>query len=369
MRKTFIFLIVATLAAFGASCNRDDNVSSKETDPTQLIVKANKTEIIEGEAVNFTVILNGKIEKDAELFNGNEKIQSKQFFQKPGKYTVIAKKSGAKNSTPMKIIVQDINDAKKGKFKKLNISVESLDVNINEEVKFKVTDGENEVTNVEITSPDLPDGTVIKDGIWKPKNSGVYTFIASKEGYKRSSSIFIVVAQRPLTKNFFDYQGIQHPIDMAIFLYNSEKEIGDTTYDTYNLQLSLFHRNKLVNWIVINVSYPRADPNVVTLPTDGVDPIINSTETLFAVNRDNIFIYGSNDFTLKVQNLEPFKTVDEKELKAPHGIITFDFGLKESTDRFTGNFEGPVRLFQEEPYSVSNSNTDFKLLRQKLKEK
>lgn len=193
MKKLFMFLAVAGLATFGASCSSDDNSDEPvKVEAGQLAVKADKTEINVGDSVKFSVTLDGKEEKGSELFIGDEQIYTPHKFEKAGEFEVVAKKKGAKDSAAVKITVKGEGEEVPGDKKTLVLTPDKLEVFVGGEVKFTVTDGEAAVSGVKITQVG---GAALTSDVWKADKVGTAKFVAEKEGYGKSNEVSVVVAE------------------------------------------------------------------------------------------------------------------------------------------------------------------------------
>lgn len=188
-----MFLAVAGLATFGASCSSDDNSDEPvKVEAGQLAVKADKTEINAGDSVKFSVTLDGKEEKGSELFIGDEQIYTPHKFEKAGEFEVVAKKKGAKDSAAVKITVKGEGEEVPGDKKTLVLTPDKLEVFVGGEVKFTVTDGEAAVSGVKITQVG---GAALTSDVWKADKVGTAKFVAEKEGYGKSNEVSVVVAE------------------------------------------------------------------------------------------------------------------------------------------------------------------------------
>lgn len=192
MKKLFMFLAVAGLATFGASCSSDDNSDDPVKVESQLAIKADKTTVKEGESVSFSMTLDGKEEKGSELFIGEEQIYTPHKFETAGEFNVVAKKKGAKDSAAVKITVTKGDGETPGETKTLVLSPDKLEVFVGGEVKFSVTDGEAAVSGVKITEVG---GSALTGDTWKAAKVGTFKFVAEKEGYGKSNEVSVVVAE------------------------------------------------------------------------------------------------------------------------------------------------------------------------------
>lgn len=192
MKKLFMFLAVAGLATFGASCSSDDNSDDPVKVESQLALKADKTDIKEGESVKFTVTLDGKGETAAELSIDGVKIDSPHTFKKEGQYNVVAKKKGAKDSAAVKITVAKGDGETPVETKTLVLEADLLEVNVGDKVTFKVTDGKDAVKDVVITEVG---GKAVAKGVWTAEKPGTFKFVATKDGFEKSNEFSIEVIE------------------------------------------------------------------------------------------------------------------------------------------------------------------------------
>lgn len=178
MKKLFMFLAVAGLATFGASCSSDDGGTPP---PKDLTLSADKTSVKVNETVTFTAS-----EKDAEIYVGDKKISNSTKFDKEGSYNVVAKKKGFKDSNVVKITVT--KDGVPAKTLKLTAPAE---VSVGDDVAFVVKDQDGAaVTGVQFKIA----GNVVANP-WKPTAVGTYEVTASKEGYTDGKATVKVIAK------------------------------------------------------------------------------------------------------------------------------------------------------------------------------
>ncbi len=188
MKKLFMFLAVAGLATFGASCSSsDDNGGGK--DP-QLTLKADKTSIKVDETVKFTVEVAGKAETGAELYKDGTKIANPYKFTEEGEFNIVAKKKGALDSQAVKITVT--KDGNGGKEKTLTLTADKTAVKVGEKVTFTVKDNEGTV----ITDATIKQGNVtVEGGSWTATATGTFKFKATKTGYTASGEVSVEVTE------------------------------------------------------------------------------------------------------------------------------------------------------------------------------
>lgn len=184
MKKLFMFLAVAGLATFGASCSSDDGGGGD--DQKTITLSADKTSVKVNETVTFTAS-----EKDAEIYVGDKKISNSTKFDKEGSYNVIAKKKGFKDSNVVKITVTKGDVVTE---KTLKITASAPEVGIGDNVTFTVKDQDNkDVTDVVIKA----NGTTVSNP-WKTTEAGSFEVVVTKDGYKDGKTTVKVVRKGTL---------------------------------------------------------------------------------------------------------------------------------------------------------------------------
>ncbi len=190
-----MFLALSGLVTLGVSCSSDDN-SSDEVKEGQLAVTPDKTEIKEGGSVKFTITLDGKADTSAELFIEDTQIYTPHKFDKAGKYNVVAKKKGAKTSAPVTITVNEKDGGTDPVEKTLTLKADNISVKVGGTVTFTVTDGTAAVADPVIK---IVGGEAIKGASWTATKAGEFKFVASKEGFKDSKEVLVIV-EEPATE-------------------------------------------------------------------------------------------------------------------------------------------------------------------------
>ncbi len=184
MRKLFMFLAVAGLATFGASCSKSDN-SKPDPDKKQLSISASPNGTIEeGTSVTFTAKVDGKEESGAEFHVDGKKVANPYKFEKEGSYKVVAKKSNFNDSNAITITV-----TKKGEpgVKSLVLTGPS-EAKVGADVTFVVKDNNGAsvggyklmLNGAEVANP------------WKA-TAGVHKFKATKADYTDSNEVTVTV--------------------------------------------------------------------------------------------------------------------------------------------------------------------------------
>ncbi|EHQ42122.1 hypothetical protein [Myroides odoratus] len=208
MKKLFMFLAVAGLATFGASCSSDD---SKNDDPKQKdLVLSGKTDVKEGDAVTFTVKVGDKAEAGTDLYVAGEKVSNPYTFTKKGEFKVQAKKNGFNDSNVLTVKVSDKDVVGPDPDpKKLVLSVAGVsEVEEGAEVNFIVKDGAGAVVGGVV----IKKGTEVVSNPWIAAGEGTFKFVASKEGYENSNEVSVVVKQNTIPANFVKVNGVHTEI-------------------------------------------------------------------------------------------------------------------------------------------------------------
>ena len=345
MKKLFMFLAVAGLATFGASCSSDD---SKNDDPVKvdLVLSASKTDVKEGDAVTFTIKAGGKVEAGAELYIGAEKVSSPYTFTKEGEYKVQAKKKDFNDSNVVTIKVTKKDDVNPEP-KTLVLTPIKNEVFIGEAVTFAVKD--NTGANVAGTTITQVGGAVVAGGVFVSNAAGTFKFVASKEGYTASAEAVVEVKARPvLTTNFFKYQGIQYAVEEALFVYNGSQNFNGGVIDTYIMAIIKMDGEAVDNRILGLVAFPRTTAGVKILPVNGQVGVAawagfefttggTALETPEVTTATNITLSGMT-----------FVDVEEGVKGATNGKIEYAFGLTGTEDQVTGVYEGEVIVLTEQ---------------------
>lgn len=205
MKKLFMFLAVAGLATFGASCSSDDSSSKggnggkdDDTPPVtaqQLVLSADKTAIKVGEAVKFTVKA-GKDVVDADVYiqgTTDTKISNSHTFNEVGEFKVIAKKKDFKDSSVVTIKVTDVDGPQPEL--ELTLTPSKTEAFVGELITFTAKDSNG--ANVTGFTVKQADGTAVPNGLFSATVAGTYKFVASKEGYTSSEEASVVIKELP----------------------------------------------------------------------------------------------------------------------------------------------------------------------------
>ena len=205
MRKLFMFLAVAGLATFGASCSKSDDNGGGGS--TKLVVSADKTSVEEGTAVTFTAKADGKTESGADFYVNNGKVTNPYTFDTAGTYKVVAKKAGFTESDAITITVtENGGEVPQPEKKTLVLTAAPATVEVGDTVTFLVKDNDNvTVADATITL----DGTPITENPWMATVAGTYTFKATKADYNDSAEVTVTVtAATELPENYTKVNGV-----------------------------------------------------------------------------------------------------------------------------------------------------------------
>lgn len=318
-----MFLAVAGLATFGASCSSDDN---KSEDP-KLTLKADKTEIKVDESVTFTVESNGKAEKAAELYKDGAKITNPYKFTEEGEFSIVAKKKGAVDSNTVKIKVTK-NDTPIEK-RTLVLSVTNGEVNVGDNVNFTVKDDKGAtVAGFQIKKED---GTVVANP-WKADAAGTFKFTATKADYNDSNVVSVVVIEAPVVEENFvkvgnDVQSItvaQMTVNAqningqwAIYEYENEEDPTAAPYAIFTVKLgSVDERGE--NWVYQNNSLlvvEQTDPQYYLFPGSSENNVLFGSSRMihFTGSEPVVIPFAFGDLTnMQFTRIEQGQTAETK---------------------------------------------------------
>lgn len=206
-----MFLAVAGLATFGASCSSDDGGKGNGggDDKKTLTLSADKTSVKVDETVTFTVS-----EKDAEIYVEGKKISSKSTkFDKEGSYKVVAKKNGFNDSPVVTIKVTKDGTGGPGDNEKetLKLTILPTEVTLGNAVSFVVYEG---TTDVSSSAKIFVNGSEITGSSYTATAVGTYSVVAKKEGANDSvEKTFTVVEAPEVGDNFLRVGTEMYEID------------------------------------------------------------------------------------------------------------------------------------------------------------
>lgn len=105
MKKILLVTLLTALVSLGSCSSSDD---SNPVNPIKdLVLTADKTGIVVGEIVKFTVTVDGKEITDADIYVNDAKSGYEHTFRTVGVYRVVAKKANTNNSNTVSISVTE----------------------------------------------------------------------------------------------------------------------------------------------------------------------------------------------------------------------------------------------------------------------
>ncbi|WP_060873987.1 hypothetical protein [Myroides odoratus] len=207
MKKLFMFLAVAGLATFGASCSSSDDNGGDGGQKKDLVLSG-KTDVKEGDAVTFTVKVGDKAEAGTDLYVAGEKVSNPYTFAKVGEFKVQAKKNGFNDSNVLTVKVSEKGGVTPDPKTLVLSVVGGTDVKVGDEVVFLVKDNEGAT----VTGATIKKGGTTVASPWVPTEVGTFKFVASKDGYENSNEVSVVVAQNTIPENFVKVNGVHTEI-------------------------------------------------------------------------------------------------------------------------------------------------------------
>lgn len=210
-RILFLFLSLTLLIA----CSSDDNhIIIKEQ---ALTLQASQQQIVAGQSVEFKVTT-AKQEnvKDFILLCNNNPISSPYVFTKAGKYSIVARKKGYRDSDPIEVVVKDKVELS------LVLTTENTSVGLNDVISFVVTDNDgNHIEGVKIYNKTSQEN--LENSSYHAKELGSFTFIAKAENYKDSQELTIDV------KSVFIVNSRAYSLDVFLVSIEVEKVLDTKT--------------------------------------------------------------------------------------------------------------------------------------------
>ncbi|WP_353119209.1 hypothetical protein [Myroides odoratus] len=202
-----MFLAVAGLATFGASCSSSDDNGGDGGQKKDLVLSG-KTDVKEGDAVTFTVKVGDKAEAGTDLYVAGEKVSNPYTFAKVGEFKVQAKKNGFNDSNVLTVKVSEKGGVTPDPKTLVLSVVGGTDVKVGDEVVFLVKDNEGAT----VTGATIKKGGTTVASPWVPTEVGTFKFVASKDGYENSNEVSVVVAQNTIPENFVKVNGVHTEI-------------------------------------------------------------------------------------------------------------------------------------------------------------
>ncbi len=193
MKKLFMFLAVAGLATFGASCSSSDDNAPEQKQLT-LSSDAKDNTVVEGTTVKFSAKVDGKEEAGAEFYVNDTKVSNPYKFDTEGSYKVVAKKDKFKPSAVMTITVTKDGQPPVEK-RTLVLTADKEAVFVGGKVKFTVKDDLGAaVAGFKIKQVG---GAEITGDEWTATAAGDFKFVASKDNYEGSNEVSVAVTVDP----------------------------------------------------------------------------------------------------------------------------------------------------------------------------
>lgn len=143
-----MFLAVAGLATFGASCSSDDggnNGGNGGGDNTkQLVAKATPSTVEVNKEVTFSATSEGKAVDGVSFYVGETKLDNPHKFTEAKEYKVVAKKEGFKDSAAITVkVTEEATPPGPEKTLVLSLVTDPADVKQGERFELKIVDGED----------------------------------------------------------------------------------------------------------------------------------------------------------------------------------------------------------------------------------
>lgn len=185
-----MFLFLGMILLF--SCSKDDNSLTDSNYLGELVVSVSQQDISEGDKV-FINVKNekGELVEGARVFINNQQVNRLYEFTSAGKFRIVAKKAGYRDSKAAEVTVK--------RFDMLLLSADKQEIFIGERVIFSIKNGSNELVK-DAKVYDVNTGAVLEDNIFVPSEVGEYRFIAKSPKFK--SSVEVIVKVNLLTNSF-----------------------------------------------------------------------------------------------------------------------------------------------------------------------
>lgn len=219
MKKLFMFLAVAGLATFGASCSSDDGGGSGGGQPA-LVAKASPSSVKINENVTFSATADGKAVDGVKFYSAGKELQNPHKFAAKGEYNVIAKKTGYLESAAITVTVTEEGVITEPK--QLTLTVMPAEVTLGQAVSFIVYEGTTDVTS---TAKIFVNGT-LSESSYTATAVGTYTVKATKEGATDSVEKTFKVNEAPVVPedNFLQVGDQVVGLEGASFHYYTQGE-------------------------------------------------------------------------------------------------------------------------------------------------
>lgn len=170
--KKLLFLLLVTAAFIG--CSSDDNNSEVPVVVKQeLVISTTKVNVIVGEELVFTVKDKAGKKVDAGIYVDNKKVTNPVKFDQAGKFSIVAKKEGFKDSA-----VITVNVKAKGKVNGYNVNgfEKEIELVILDVIQVDTIDVNGKAIVVDKVI-ELEDGRLANEYILMPLEQNNYTFL------------------------------------------------------------------------------------------------------------------------------------------------------------------------------------------------
>lgn len=225
MKKLFMFLAVAGLATFGASCSSDDGGGTPPK-TSQLLAKASPSTVEVNKAVTFSATSDGKAVDGVKFYDGSTELKNPHTFTAKGEYKIVAKKQGFTDSPAITVTVKDVDVPMEPQ---LVLTATPTAVKVGENVTFVVKEGNNVVSGATITQVG---GAAITGNTWNATVAGTFKFKATKAGAKDSAEVTVTVTDNVTpTSNFYKVGNQTFSIvdnDLAVLVNDQNQPILKT---------------------------------------------------------------------------------------------------------------------------------------------
>ena len=298
MKKLFMFLAVAGLATFGASCSSsDDSNNGGGGDKAQLVAKASPSSVEVNKDVTFSATAEGKAVDGVSFYLGETKLTNPYKFDAKGEYKVVAKKEGFKDSAAITVKVTEAEEPGTEK-KTLTLTVAPNEVVLGQSVTFIVMEG---TTNVSSTAKIFVNGAEVSGTSYTATAVGTYAVVAKKEGANDSAEKTFSVVEAPVTpENHITIGSTSFEINNSRLLANAVEDNGQyfiyTYLDEEDLEYCIFYvqtaeinqagtEYNALSRVAIAVYQDPENPNALIFPGQGTDmAFVNAMATDFVTN-------------------------------------------------------------------------------------
>ncbi|MGG5505505.1 MULTISPECIES: hypothetical protein [unclassified Myroides] len=355
MKKLFMFLAVAGLATFGASCSSDDSKGGDEVKQLTISSDAKDNTVEEGTSVKFTAKVDGKEEAGAAFYVDGTKVTNPYKFDKKGTYKVVAKKDKFKDSEALTITVKETGTPPVEK-RTLVLTATPLEVTKGGNVTFTVKDDKGDTVAGAVIKK--ADGTVVTSP-WKSDAVGTVIFTATKDDYIASNEVSVVVKEEAaLGNNQVSFEGVLHDVNISVYelavrTWNAGTENafqGPGIYNfpgggyayLYYVNIYDFDGSAIGNqgWVAVLVKNP-------TITVEG-DTITNLGEMVYPGANANtkamngFFLLGEDQLVIENGDVETFAVTQIEFNEEGEGTSKFNLVASVEGSALKLNFDGPA---------------------------